>query len=610
MKKLLLFVVFIYIAGFSPQSITEISSSAQIIYNVDVTNHSDDLFHVTVFVNGLTEGNSIYNLPATVPGTYSNLNFGRFVKTFKAYDKNGNELSTEKISTNQWQIVDVDKLAKLVYDIEDTFDADVETVVMPMSGTGIEDDFILMNTFGVLGYFEGLQINPVRVKIDYNSDWAIGTALTLDDEGYYTAETYDHLADSPVLLGELTSASITVENIDVKAFVYSADTSIYAEKILDIADDVLQSAGEFIGYSPVTHYRFLFCFVDMKTFRRNNFMGAGALEHSYSSLFVLPVAGEANIEAQMQEARNFMAHEFMHILTPLNLHSNVIQPFNFVIPTASEHIWLYEGVTEWVSDIMLMRSGIITPDEYLAIISGKLRASERFSQDISLSRLSREVYSESIVMEFLNFYQRGAVTATLLDIRLLELSNGTRGLREVFLELLKKYGKNKPFPEEKFSDEIVAMTYPEIEQFINDYIKDSKPLPYVEYIEKLGYRYIAEKPSEDKRPTIGVGLTINENEELVIGSVREEAAKHGLQRGDVIVKMLGQEVNFETFRNIRGELLSMNVSDPCDLVVRRDGKEIELTTLLLKRITRHIFEEMDETTEEQKSLRNAWTRNL
>jgi len=87
MKKLLLFVVFIYIAGFSPQSITEISSSAQIIYNVDVTNHSDDLFHVTVFVNGLTEGNSIYNLPATVPGTYSNLNFGRFVKTFKAYDK-------------------------------------------------------------------------------------------------------------------------------------------------------------------------------------------------------------------------------------------------------------------------------------------------------------------------------------------------------------------------------------------------------------------------------------------------------------------------------------------------------------------------------------------
>ncbi len=60
-----------------------------------------------------------------------------------------------------------------------------------------------------------------------------------------------------------------------------------------------------------------------------------------------------------------MAHEFLHILTPLNLHSEIIQPFNFEVPTSSEHIWLYEGVTEWASDIMQMRGGLIGTDEYL-----------------------------------------------------------------------------------------------------------------------------------------------------------------------------------------------------------------------------------------------------
>ena len=56
-----------------------------------------------------------------------------------------------------------------------------------MGGTGIEDDFIVINTFGVFGYFEGLQSNPSRVKVKYNPDWTVGTALLPDEDGYYVA---------------------------------------------------------------------------------------------------------------------------------------------------------------------------------------------------------------------------------------------------------------------------------------------------------------------------------------------------------------------------------------------------------------------------------------
>ena len=45
----------------------------------------------------------------------------------------------------------------------------------------------------------------------------------------------------------------------------------------------------------------------------------------------------------------------------------------------------------------------------------------------------------------------------MLDIRLLELSGGKRGLREVFLELLDKYGKDKTFPEDDFFKLFVDM---------------------------------------------------------------------------------------------------------------------------------------------------------
>ena len=577
-----------------------------ITYEVDISKPQDDLFHIKVFTDGLSSENNIYNLPATVPGTYSILDFGRFVQSFKAYNKNGNELETERISTNQWKINDADNLAMIKYDCEDSFDAKItEHRVFGMEGTGIEKDFIVLNTYGVLGYFEGLQSTPVKLKINYNPNWLIGTALELNDDGYYVAESYDYLADSPVLIGDLTYAKTKVNEMTVEAYVYSADTSFNAAKFMGVADNILQSAGKYIGYSPVTHYDFLFCSVDNETFTRNHFVGAGALEHSYSSLFVFPPASDVS-----KEVKDDIAHEFLHILTPLNLHSNIIQPFNFETPTASQHLWLYEGVTEWGSDISQLRGGLITIDQYLKTMSEKLTINDRFRQDISLTELSKQVYDETITLQFINFYNKGAVTAAMLDIRLLELSGGKKGLREVFLKLLDKYGKDKPFPEDDFFKIFVDKTYPEIQQFIDDYIKGTKPLPCAQYMAKLGFKYIDERPSSDTLPTPGAEMTINDKGELTILSVSQESNKAGLQAGDVLIKVMGQDANMDNIRQTIKKIRSMKVGDPVDLVVRRGNKEIPLIIKLQQRMDRYLFEEMGNPTEEQLKLRDAWSRNL
>lgn len=605
MKKLFLLLVIIFAANAKTQSLFYQDVSAQIIFQVDVTNFQDDLFHVTVLTENLTPENNIYNFVSTAPGTYTLLDIGRFVKSFTAYDREGNELVSDKISTNQWQIENVDRLSKIVYNIEDSYDAQIEEhQIALMCGTGIQEGYIVLNTFGVLGYFEGLQSNPVKLKVDYKSDWTIGTAMDMDSEGYYYAETYDRLADSPILIGELTSTSTKVNDIAVDIFVYNQDSTIFAEDILSVAEDVLESAGEIIEYSPVPYYKFLMVFMDYETYSEYAPVYGGALEHSYSSLYVLPYSKD-----ELTEARNTMAHEFMHILTPLHLHSEIIHTYNFVKPTASEHIWLYEGVTEWFSDIMQLRSGLITYDKYLNEISIKLQINDMFSPFMSLSDMSLRVYDDEVVQQFYNFYCRGAVTAALLDIRLLELSNGSSGLRALFLELLKEYGKDKPFPEESLFDIIVDKTYPEIEQFINDYIRDSKPLPIKEYMYKLGFDYTEEKPSEDKRPMFGITQRPDEDGMSVIMDPGQ-AYQYGLRSGDIILKILGREVNVQSFRSIADSAYSMNVGDEFDLVVKRGEEEIELTGILFQRKAYHVFEAIEEPTTEQEFLRNQWLKNL
>ena len=474
-----------------------------------------------------------------------------------------------------------------------------------MAGTGINEDCIVLNTFAVVGFFEGLQTFPVKMKLDYNTDWTIGTSLNLDDDGYYTAESYDYFVDSPILMGELTTANTMVNDIEVGVYVYSPDSTRNANGVLQIADSVLQALGKYIGYSPVKNYNYLICFLDEQTFNEVGFMGAGALEHSYCSLFVYPGFGKMGMGLQ-----DDLAHEFLHILTPLNLHSNIIDPYNFEIPTASEHIWLYEGVTEWGSDISQMRGGIITTDQYLKKLSNKITHSQHFRQDISLTDMSRDVYSDIITMEFLNFYEKGAVVAAMLDIRLLELSNGTRGLRDVFLNLLEQYGKNKPFPEDDFFEIFVENTYPEIQDFIDDYIEGTDPLPYQEYMAKLGFNYIAERPSEDTRPSLGVQMGMNDHQQLTIIGVDDDGSEYGLKSGDVPLKILGIDVKMENVREIFGRLQSMKVGDTVNMLVQRGDKEIELEINLKQRMDKNIFESMDTLTEPQKNLRKAWTRNL
>ncbi|NWF88244.1 MAG: PDZ domain-containing protein [Ignavibacteriaceae bacterium] len=606
MKKLFLTISILITSIANPLAAEFPGKSIRVVYNVDLTNYQDDLFHITVFVNGLSKEEDIFNLPATVPGTYSILDFGRYVKFLSAFDKDGNELTAKKISTNQWQVSNADKLAKLVYDVEDTFDSDnTENKVIPMAGTSINNEFILLNTFALLGYFEGHQSDSIRIKIDYKSDWTLGTSLTKDENGYFVAETYDHLADSPFLIGNLSTSSTTVNDIKVGMYVYSPDTTFNAANILKVADKILKSSAKFIGYSPVTHYNFLMVFLGKEDFLKNGFLGAGALEHSYSSLFVFPASQDLAGEIQ-----DDIAHEFLHILTPLNLHSDIIEPFNFEIPTSSEHIWLYEGITEWASDIMQLRGGIITAEEYLERISEKAKINERFNQNISLTALSQNVYSEEITMQFLNFYNKGAITAALLDIRLLELSNGKRGLREVFLELLNKYGKSRPFSEKNFFNEFINITYPEIEMFIADYIIGTEPLPLNKYFAKLGYDYIYEQVSADAHPSLGLQMGMNNNQEFAIAGLSEECKNAGLAVGDVVIKVFGEEVNMQSIQNLFGRIYSMHVGDIVEITVRRDGNEISASVPLKQKMDKHVFREMEQITDEQKQLREAWLKNL
>ena len=458
-----------------PEAPPSISLNEAVYYEIDLNNRTGDSFKVRVFTANLTASNDIFQFAATAPGTYHTLNFGNYVNDFRAFDKNYSPLVTTKLSTNQWKLADPAKTAIIEYSIRETWDeVDPADFIYKMAGTSIEEDHSLINTFAVLGYPTGLDELDYIINIKHSANWLIGTALEKNAEGFYVASDYDHLADSPILLGELTNASTTIDQTQIDIWTYSLTDVNTSADIKHLVDEVIFDAKAFLENLPVEHYSFLYHFEH----------SAGALEHSYSSLHVLNEIPAAQYSPTI---KHIAAHEFFHIVTPLNIHSEIIEDFNFVTPTPSRHLWLYEGVTEWAAWMMRYRNNSIDAAYLLNKFQSKILSNEKYyDKSISLTEISLSSYSEVGNKNYGNVYQRGALVAALLDIRLLELSNGEKGLREVILELIEIYGPENDFRDDEFFNILVDLTYPEINDFIAHYIEGTTDYPYEEYFGKIG----------------------------------------------------------------------------------------------------------------------------
>jgi predicted metalloprotease with PDZ domain len=457
------------------------AGSPSLSYDVNLNDRADDLFKVTLTVEGLGPANAVYQFASTAPGTYQVMNIGRFVRSFEARDAGGKVVPSQQVAVNQWRLADPARVRTIRYSIAETWDTKVEqNPVYLMCGTSIEADHVLINPHAIIGYPTGLQATPIRLRLRYPGTWKIGTALDRDRDGAYRAESYDQLVDSPILLGRLTDARLMVTGVPVEIYAYSKTDKIKAPQLLNAMDDMLEAAGRFLGRLPVERYTFLYHFED-----RN----AGAWEHSVSSEYVFH---ESEFTDSLgRYLTDIAAHEFFHIVTPLNIHSEIIEHFNFVTPVPSQHLWLYEGTTEWAAHAMQLRAGLKSPDTYLATVLQKMLVDRAgFDSTYSLRELAMTSYSDSGQKQYANIYMRGALTAGLLDIRLLELSGGRQGLQDVILELARRFGKRRAFPESTFVDTLVALTHPEVRDFFGRYVWESERLPIKEYYAKLGIHLI------------------------------------------------------------------------------------------------------------------------
>ncbi len=354
---------------------------------IDLTQTKNDQVPVTIELPKISEDYVEYHMAKIVPGTYSISDFGRLVTDFRAYDKKGRELTVDPmgIARNIYGISDAKKLRKITYWVHDSFDEAPtysDNIIFEPGGTNIEAerDVFVMNTFGFVGYIDGMKFSPYEVNIKHKESIYGATSLkrksSTADTDTFVADNFNFLADAPIMYCEPDTVTRNIAGAEIIVSVFSPNDKMSANDVMDNIYDLMVAQSKYLGGElPVDRYAYLIYLMDY-----NSLSGSmGALEHSYSSLYTLP-EGDPNQLAQT--VRDVAAHEFFHIVTPLNIHSEEIHDFNYIDPEMSQHLWLYEGVTEYSSMHVQVQYDLFSREDFLGQVKQKLQVADQFPAEV------------------------------------------------------------------------------------------------------------------------------------------------------------------------------------------------------------------------------------
>lgn len=237
-------------------------------------------------------------------------------------------------------------------------------------GASTSANLALLSWNSAVLYPAGAKASEVMVSpsISIPIDWKLGTALDanggLKGYGQVAAESFktvslEQLVDSPVLAGRWFREVELAPEVSPKHFLDMAadgpeDLELSKEHIAAFSKLILET-GALYRSRHYGSYHFLVTLSDQ--------VAHFGLEHHQSSD---DRVGEKTFVDDARFVANglLLPHEFTHSWNGKYRRPAGLATANYQEPMTGELLWVYEGLTEYLGDVLAARSGIWTPEQY------------------------------------------------------------------------------------------------------------------------------------------------------------------------------------------------------------------------------------------------------
>lgn len=308
---------------------------------------------------------------------------------------------------------------------------------------------------------------PIQPNVTVPKGWGIGTALTPtgtttpppntgiaeQDHGptpgatttEYAETTVEQLEDSPVITGEYFHEFALAPEMPVKHFIDvvsdQPEDSNLRPDLLAECSNLVREANAAYGSHHYNVYHFLLTLSDVA--------GGEGLEHGQSSDNGV---GEKSF-SEAHPNSDLLAHEYTHSWNgKYRRPARLYQP-TFADAQQGDLLWVYEGMTQYMGNVLAVRSGLRTRQQYLDTI-----ANTAASLDYKPGRQWRSTEDTAIAASVLrggdpawsnwkrgqDYYQEGALLWLDVDTKIRQLTNGKKSLTDFQQIFLAKGGNTGP----------------------------------------------------------------------------------------------------------------------------------------------------------------------
>lgn len=411
-------------------------------YTLKIDNPSSHLAVVTIdAVKPKDKDHLDFFLPSWSPGSYLMREYSKNIRTFKVTNKTGEFLYFEQRQKGVWRI---DWSKSDVKNKEDIFYIEYEVYChdLTVRTSHIDESHAFIHGPSVFMGVVGDEMRDPELIVHVNPLWSkLHTGLTdisnKREVFHYTAKNYDDFIDSPLEIG-------CHESDGFMAFGKEHHVTFYGEQYphpYNLKEDIktiVETVGKHFDSIPYDNYLFMTHFV------KNKF---GGLEHKNSTALQFDGRKLKNRKDYINWLA-LVAHEYFHTWNVKRIRPIELGPFDYTTENYTRLHWLTEGLTSFMDEIFVYRSGLISLEEYLVMqkqnlaryfsIPGKKFHSledSSFNAWIKLYRPDENSNNSSI-----SYYLKGGLVFSTLHFDLLKEG---KSINDLLAALWARYKSNK-----------------------------------------------------------------------------------------------------------------------------------------------------------------------
>ncbi|MEE8250789.1 MAG: PDZ domain-containing protein [Gemmatimonadales bacterium] len=517
-------------------------------------------FHVVMSFNADGSEPVILSLPAWTPGSYEIANFARFVSDFSA-TTGGNAVRWDMIDFDTWRVSPEDPGMITV-----SFNILADTLDNGMAWA--QDDFGFFNGTNAFLYPEGLSLDfPSTVTINTEDDWLVATGMRSGGAPRaYAEQNFHDLVDMPVFVGRFDYDSVEIEGLWYRFATYPEGTMVGTDRQVfwqQIEAMVPPQAAVF-GEIPWQTYTTLIVFDP-------DYPGGSALEHQNSHLAIYTPGFIGNLVFPL-----ITAHEMLHAWNVKRLRPHQMVPYDYSRPQATELLWVSEGITDYYADLALVRGGIVPPQVFYQLTSGKI-GDVGSTPPVALEDASLSTWIGPTDGTEYIYYDKGSLAGFMLDIAIRNMTDNRKSLDDVMRDLYHAtYKQGRGFTNEEWWRAVRNVTGGRrFDDFYHRFIDGREEYPWDEVLATIGLTLNSQSV---QTPWLGIshsatddGMRINA---VSPGSSADQA---GVQVGDILVRIGDIDVENQTFgAQFRHRYGNHEPGTAFDIIVRRGDETLTL----------------------------------